>query len=79
MHEARFKFYDNVAMCDEELMEEFLISDQIEVCHIRDKLCSEKIFPCLFWFCIETRRGGRASGSFRLFYEGKRLSEKIWR
>jgi len=42
------EFYDNVAMCDEELMEEFLISDQIEVCHIRDAIMQRKIFPCLF-------------------------------
>lgn len=42
------EFYDSVAMCDEQLMEEFLVSEKIEVCHIRDAIMQRKIFPCLF-------------------------------
>lgn len=42
------EFYDSVAMCDEKLMEEFLVSEKIEVCHIRDAIMQRKIFPCLF-------------------------------
>lgn len=42
------EFYDSVAMCDEQLMEEFLVSEQIEVSRIRDAVIQRKIFPCLF-------------------------------
>ncbi len=42
------EFYDSVAMCDEQLMEEFLASERIEACHIRDAIMQRKIFPCLF-------------------------------
>ena len=42
------KFYDSVAMCDEQLMEEFLVSEKIETCHIREAIMQRKIFPCLF-------------------------------
>lgn len=42
------EFYDSVAMCDEQLMEEFLVSEKIETCHIRNAIMHRKIFPCLF-------------------------------
>ena len=42
------EFYDSVAMCDEQLMEEFLVSEKIETCHIRNAIMQRKIFPCLF-------------------------------
>lgn len=42
------EFYDSVAMCDEQLMEEFLVSERIETCHIRNAIMHRKIFPCLF-------------------------------
>jgi len=42
------EFYDSVAMCDEQLMEEFLVSEKIEICHIRNAIMQRKIFPCLF-------------------------------
>ena len=42
------EFYDSVAMCDEQLMEEFLVSEKIETCHIQNAIMHRKIFPCLF-------------------------------
>ena len=42
------EFYDSVAMCDEQLMEEFLVSEKIETCNIRNAIMQRKIFPCLF-------------------------------
>lgn len=41
-------FFDNLAMCDERLMEEFLEYEKIETCSIMDAIMQRKIFPCLF-------------------------------
>ncbi|MDE7477839.1 MAG: NYN domain-containing protein, partial [Lachnospiraceae bacterium] len=42
------EFFDNLAMCDESLMNEFLEHEKIEKDNIRDAIVQRKIFPCLF-------------------------------
>ncbi|MDE5700258.1 MAG: TetM/TetW/TetO/TetS family tetracycline resistance ribosomal protection protein [Lachnospiraceae bacterium] len=42
------EFFDHLAMCDENLMEEFLESDKIERKSIRDAIMQRNVFPCLF-------------------------------
>lgn len=41
-------FYDELAMCDELLMEEFLETGEIDAAHIVDAVRSRKVFPCYF-------------------------------
>ena len=42
------EFFDTVSMCDEEIMEEFLTTGQIEENHIRKLITCRKIFPVFF-------------------------------
>ena len=42
------EFYDNVAMCDESLMNEFLELEKIKKDSIIDAIAHRNIFPCLF-------------------------------
>ncbi len=41
-------FYDELAMCDEPLMEEFLEMGEIDEAHIVDAVRNRKVFPCYF-------------------------------
>ncbi len=41
-------FYDELAMCDEQLMEEFLETGAIDEAHIVDAVRNRKVFPCFF-------------------------------
>lgn len=41
-------FYDEIAMCDEELMNTYLEAGQIETALVKKAIRERKIFPCLF-------------------------------
>lgn len=41
-------FYESVAMCDEDALEEFLEHGRVESSHIRQLIAERKIFPCFF-------------------------------
>ncbi|WP_099466826.1 translation factor GTPase family protein [Konateibacter massiliensis] len=41
-------FYEQLAMCDEEIMETFLETGRIETLHIQKAIIERKIFPCFF-------------------------------
>lgn len=49
------KFFDDIAMCDESLMEEFLDSNNIKVENIKSAIASRKIFPCLFGSALKQK------------------------
>jgi small GTP-binding protein len=42
------KFYDQLAMCDESLMEAYLESNQIDIKKITRAIRTRKVFPCFF-------------------------------
>ena len=64
------EFYDSVAMCDEQLMEEFLVSEKIETCHIQNAIMHRKIFPCLFGSALKQEGVDELLKSSGLFYAG---------
>ncbi|KMT20790.1 NYN domain-containing protein [Clostridium cylindrosporum] len=41
-------FYDQLAMCDESMMETFLETEHIETVQIREAIKGRKVFPCIF-------------------------------
>ncbi|BBF41770.1 ribosome protection-type tetracycline resistance related proteins, group 2 [Lachnospiraceae bacterium KM106-2] len=48
------EFYDQIAMCDEKLMDEFLDTGSIEEFKIIDEIKERKIFPCFFGSALKT-------------------------
>lgn len=42
------EFYDEIAMCDEAMMEEFLYTGSIEMLQIQKAIKNRKVFPCFF-------------------------------
>lgn len=48
-------FYDQLAMCDEVMMEEYLEKGRIDTLHISTAVEERKVFPC-FWFSLKIRR-----------------------
>jgi len=41
-------FYEELAMCDEAIMESYLETMELEADHIRHAICERKVFPCYF-------------------------------
>ncbi len=41
-------FFEEIATCDEELLEYYLEEGQVEVSQIRQMICERKLFPCYF-------------------------------
>ena len=41
-------FFENLAMCDEELMERYLEGEEISIYDIRKLILQRKVFPCFF-------------------------------
>lgn len=48
-------FYENVAICDEELLERFIENGKIEVDDIRYLIAKRKLFPCYFGSALKTQ------------------------
>lgn len=48
------EFYENVALCDEQLMTEFLDSGEISENSIKDAISDRKIFPCFFGSALKS-------------------------
>lgn len=46
--ENRDEFYDQIAMCDEDIMEEFLETGEIRANTIKAAIGNRKVFPCYF-------------------------------
>ncbi len=42
------EFYENIAVCNDEMMEEFLASNNISAEKIKNAVCLGEIFPCVF-------------------------------
>ncbi len=53
------KFYEAVAMEDEELLDQYLESGEIEDEQIRKMITERKIFPWFLWISIKTSGSGR--------------------
>ena len=41
-------FYDQLAMCDEKMMEAYLERGHVETTHIKKAVKERKVFPCFF-------------------------------
>ena len=49
------KFYDQLAMCDEGLMEAYLESNRISVKKIKEAIKARKVFPCFFGSALKIK------------------------
>lgn len=47
-HDDTDEFYEQLAMCDEELMEAFLQTGQVETAQISKAILKRRVFPCFF-------------------------------
>ena len=41
-------FRENVAMCDETVLEEYLETGEVPACKVADMIAERKVFPCYF-------------------------------
>ncbi|MBR4030151.1 MAG: TetM/TetW/TetO/TetS family tetracycline resistance ribosomal protection protein [Clostridia bacterium] len=61
--EQNHKFYEDVAMCDESLLQEFLENNSIQTDCIANAILNRRIFPCFFGSALK-------NDGVNLFYEG---------
>lgn len=69
------EFFDTVSMCDEEIMEEFLTTGQIEENHIRKLITCRKIFPVFFGSALKMQGIKELLAGIYRFTEEKKYPE----
>ncbi len=69
------EFFDTVSMCDEEIMEEFLTTGQIEENHIRKLIVCRKIFPVFFGSALKMQGIKELLAGIYRFTEEKKYPE----
>lgn len=69
------EFFDTVSMCDEEIMEEFLTTGQIEENHIRKLIVCRKIFPVFFGSALKMQGIKELLAGIYRFMEEKKYPE----
>ncbi len=73
----RDKFYEEAAMCDERLMEEYLEGGVISPESIRRAITERKIFPCFFGSALKTNGIEEFLKGLDFYSEQKDYSEKF--
>lgn len=76
-------FYDQIAMCDEKVMENFIETDEIKMDMISELIKSRKVFPCYFGSAlklegVEEFINGIVKYSERPFY-GEKFGAKVFK
>lgn len=74
---SRTDFFEDAAMCDELLMEEFLRTDKIADEKIADCIADRKIFPCYFGSALKLDGVGDFLSGLKRYTKEKFLNDKF--
>lgn len=72
------EFYDDVAMCNEGLMNEFLESEKIERDNIVDAIANRNIFPCFFGSALKQEGINQFLTMLNYYMKEKDYPEIFW-
>ncbi len=71
------EFQEGVAMCDEELIEDYLEGNTIEVSDIQNLVATRKLFPCFFGSALKMQGVEEFLQEFETYLKAKNFSDEF--
>ncbi|MDO5550352.1 MAG: TetM/TetW/TetO/TetS family tetracycline resistance ribosomal protection protein [Lachnospiraceae bacterium] len=75
--EELLAFMENIAVCDEQILEQYLDQGQVETEEIRKLIAERKVFPCYFGSALKLTGVEAFLNGFSFFTEGRSYPEQF--